>query len=298
MSTSLHDNPRADVTRPDWVHTALVPNTYRGVHRGPAAGAAYVADVRDTIAGLAASGRAPAAFICEAMYGKEGALALPDGYLTAAYDAVRAHGGLAIADEVQVGFGRLGDYLWGYEQQGVVPDVVTMAKAQGNGQPLGAVITRREVAESFAQEGTFFSSAGGSPVSCVVGAAVLDVWRDEHLQDNAREMGRYFRSRIDELAAQLSRGELVAAAAHGVYVGAIHGLGLYQGVELVRDPGTREPATEETLALCERGLDLGVIFQPTGENFNILKVKPPLCLSRESVDHVVAALRDALDAGW
>lgn len=298
VSTSLHDNPRADVTRPDWVHTVLVPNTYRGVHQGPAAGDAYVADVRTAIHELAAAGRAPAAFICEAMYGKEGALALPRGYLAAAYTAVRAHGGLAIADEVQVGFGRLGEHLWGYEQQGVVPDVVTMAKAQGNGQPLGAVVTRRAVAESFAHEGTFFSSAGGSPVSCAVGAAVLDVWRDERLQENARDVGRYFRSRIDELASQLSRGQLAAAATHGLHVGAVHGLGLYQGVELVRDPGTREPATDEALALCERGLDLGVILQPTGENFNILKVKPPMCLSRESVDHVMAALVHALDSGW
>jgi 4-aminobutyrate aminotransferase-like enzyme len=298
VSTSLHDNPRAATTRPDWVHPVLAPNTYRGRYRGESAAAAYIEDVRATVAGLVAAGRPPAAFICEAMYGKEGAIALPDGYLAAAYDAVRAHGGLAIADEVQVGFGRLGEHLWGYEQQGVVPDVVTVAKAIGNGQPLGAVITRADVAASFGEDGTFFSSAGGSPVSCAVGMTVLDVWESERLQHNARDVGQHLRRRFDGLADLLATGTLPAAAYHGLFVGAVHGLGLYQGVELVRDLQTREPATEETLALCDRMLDLGVIMQPTGENFNILKVKPPMCFTTASADHFVDALTHALATGW
>ena len=298
VSTSLHDNPLADQTRPDWVHTVLAPNTFRGAYRGEQAAHCYAEDVLTTVAAMAADGRPPAAFICESMYGKEGAIALPDGYLRTAYDAVRALGGLAIADEVQVGFGRLGEYLWGYQQQDVVPDIVTMAKAVGNGQPLGVVITRREVAESFAREGTFFSSAGGSAVSAVVGEVVLDVWRDEQLQDNALRTGRHLRARFDALAEQLRAGSLPAAHERGLFIGAVHGLGLYQGVELVRDLHTLEPATEETLALCDRVLDLGVIMQPTGENFNILKVKPPMCLTMQSADHFVDALQHALRTGW
>lgn len=298
ISTSMHDNPQAATTRPDWVHPVLAPNSFRGRYRGAEAAVGYAEDVRSTVAALVAAGRPPAAFICEAMYGKEGALALPDGYLAAAYDAVRTVGGLAIADEVQVGFGRLGEYLWGYQQQGVVPDIVTVAKAVGNGQPIGAVITRAEIADSYAREGTFFSSAGGSGVSCAVGMTVLDVWESEQMQQNSLVVGRHLRDRFARLGEQLAGGELAAAAHHGVFVGALHGLGLYQGVELVRDLTTLQPATEVTLALCDRVLDLGVIMQPTGENFNILKVKPPMCMTVGSADHFVDALTHALSAGW
>jgi 4-aminobutyrate aminotransferase-like enzyme/Ser/Thr protein kinase RdoA (MazF antagonist) len=298
VSTSLHDNPRAAVNRPAWVHAALAPNTFRGLYRGAGAATAYAEDVTGLISTLVAAGQAPAAFLCEAVYGKEGAIALPEGYLTAAYGAVRAHGGLAIADEVQVGFGRLGHHLWGYEQQGVVPDIVTMAKAIGNGQPLGAVVTTRAIAESFAQEGTFFSSAGGSPVSCVVGLTVLDIWEQESLQQNALHVGSHLRDRFAGLAQTLDAGLLPAAARQGLVIGALHGMGLYQGVELVHAGQDFEPAAAETLALCDRMLDLGVIMQPTGENFNVLKVKPPLCLTRESADHFVDALTLALSTGW
>ena len=129
------------------------------------------------------------------MFGNAGGVLLPDGYLAAAYSAVRAHGGLCIADEVQVGYGRLGHYFWGFEQQGVVPDIITVAKGMGNGQPLGAVITRREIAEALEAEGYFFSSSGGSPVSCRIGMAVLDVMAEEGLWENAREVGAYFKAR-------------------------------------------------------------------------------------------------------
>ena len=189
VSTSVADNPQALSTRPDWVHPLPAPNDYRGVFRGPGAGPQYVADAR------AASTRwsAPAArrrrFLAEAFYGNAGGIALPDGYLAGVYEAVRAAGGLCLADEVQVGYGRLGSSFWGFEQQGVVPDVVTVAKAMGNGHPLGAVITTRALAEAFAANGYFFSSAGGSPVSCAVGNAVLDVLEGEGLQANARAVG-------------------------------------------------------------------------------------------------------------
>ena len=150
------------------------------------------------------------------------------------YARVRERGGLCIADEVQVGYGRLGEHFWGFEQQGVVPDVITIAKAMGNGHPLGAVITTRAIADAFAAEGSMFSSAGGSPVSCVVGMAVLDILEDEGLQENARVVGGALRAGLEELA---TRHELI---------GAVHGLGLYLGVELVRSRETLEPATAET----------------------------------------------------
>ncbi len=161
-------------------------------------------------------------------------------------------GGVCIADEVQVGYGRLGHHFWGFEQQDVVPDVITIAKGMGNGHPLGAVITRREIAESLEKEGYFFSSAGGSPVSSVVGLTVLDIMSDEGLQENARIIG-------DHLKAGL-----IALMEHFPLIGAVHGMGLYLGVEFVRDHETLTPATEETAAICERLLELGVVMQPTG----------------------------------
>lgn len=285
VSTSVADNPAALETRPAWVHTLPAPNPARGVHRGAEA-ARYAPEAVAEIDRLAAAGAAPAAFIAETLFGNGGGVALPDGYLDAVYRAVRAHGGLAIADEVQVGYGRLGEWFWGFEQQGVVPDVVTVAKAMGNGHPLGAVITTREIAERYRTGGYFFSSAGGSPVSSVVGLTVLDVIRDEGLQENARDVGGYLKGRLEALG---DRHPLI---------GAVHGSGFYLGPELVRDRGTWEPATAETAAICVRLRDLGVIAQPTGDHQNILKIKPPMCFTRESADALVAALDRVLMTGW
>lgn len=159
-----------------------------------------------------------------------------------------------------------------------MPDVITIAKAMGNGQPLGAVITRREIAESFAAEGSFFSSAGGSPVSSVVGLTVLDVMRDERLQENAAAVGDHLAARLRELG---DRHPLV---------GAVHGMGLYLGMELVLDRETLAPATAEAAAVCDRMLAEGCIVQPTGDYKNVLKIKPPLCITRESADRFVDAL--------
>jgi 4-aminobutyrate aminotransferase-like enzyme len=285
VSTSTADNPDALGTRPAWVHTLDAPNVYRGRHRGADAGR-YAAEAVARIDALAAAGDPPAAFIAEPVYGNAGGLLLPEGYLAAVYDAVRRHGGLAIADEVQVGYGRLGEWFWGFEQQGVVPDVVAVAKAMGNGHPLGAVITTRALAEAYRNQGYFFSSAGGSPVSSVVGLAVLDSLRDDRLQQNAHDVGEHLRRRLLELA---DRHPLI---------GAVHGRGLYLGVEFVRDRDTLEPATQETAAICSRMLELGVVIQPTGDRQNVLKLKPPMCLTRESADFFAGVLDRVLMTGW
>ena len=178
VSTSTADNPNALSTRPGWVHAVDAPNSYRGRYRGAEA-VRYAADAVRVIGELAARGRPAAAFLAEPFYGNAGGMPLPDGYLAAVYAEVRRHGGLAIADEIQVGYGRLGHWFWGFEQQGVVPDVVTVAKAMGNGYPLGAVVTSRAIAARYRDAGYFFSSTGGSPVSSVVGLTVLDVIGDE-----------------------------------------------------------------------------------------------------------------------
>ncbi|MDE3130306.1 MAG: aminotransferase class III-fold pyridoxal phosphate-dependent enzyme, partial [Acidobacteriota bacterium] len=285
VSTSLADNPSALTTRPAWVHTVDAANAFRGRHRGAEA-RAYAPEAVARIDQLAASGHPPAAFIAETFYGNAGGLRLPDGYLRAVYAAVRGHGGLAVADEVQVGYGRLGEWFWGFEQQGVVPDIVAVAKAMGNGHPLGAVITSRALAERYRTGGYFFSSTGGSPVSCMVGLAVLDALRDEGLQRNAREVGAHLRRGLEGLQRR-----------HAL-IGAVHGAGLYLGVEFVRDRATLEPATAETAAICDRLLELGVIMQPTGDHQNVLKIKPPLCVDARAADFFVAMLDEVLSTGW
>jgi 4-aminobutyrate aminotransferase-like enzyme/Ser/Thr protein kinase RdoA (MazF antagonist) len=285
VSTSTADNPNALSTRPRWVHAVDAPNTYRGRYRGADA-VRYAPEAARLIEELADSGRPPAAFVAEAYYGNAGGMELPAGYLAEVYAAIRRRGGLAIADEIQVGYGRLGRWFWGFEQQGVVPDIVTVAKAAGSGHPLGAVITSRAVAERYRDEGYFFSSTGGSPVSSVIGLTVLDVIRDEELQANAARVGAHLKARLEQLAV---RHELI---------GAVHGSGLYLGVEFVRGRATLEPATAETMAICDRMLELGVIIQPTGDRMCVLKIKPPLCLDIESADFFADALDRVLREGW
>ncbi|GAB3051678.1 aminotransferase [Sediminivirga luteola] len=278
VSTSLSDNPLADETRPDWVHPVPAPNAYRGRYRGPDAGQRYAAEAEAELARLTAAGRAVGTYIAEPRNGNAGAIPTPPGYLERIYAAVRAQGGIVIADEVQVGCGRLGEMFWGFQEHGVVPDVVTVAKALGNGHPLGAVITRKEIAQALTRQGAFFSSAAGSPVSCRIGIEVLDIIEQEGLQANAAAIGERLRAGAEALAGR-----------HRL-IGAVHGRGLYQGIELVRDRETLEPAVEETRALCARMLELGVIVQPTGDRQNVLKVKPPMCLSPASADHFIEAL--------
>ncbi|MFD3401387.1 aminotransferase [Kribbella sp. NPDC058693] len=282
ISTSVADNPNALDSRPSWVHTVAAPNAYRGQYRGPDA-YRYAADAVAYINKLSTP---PAAFLSESFYGNAGGMALPDGYLQAVYAAVRRAGGLCIADEVQVGYGRLGNHFWGFEQQGVVPDIVTVAKAMGNGHPLGAVITTAAIAAGYRSQGYFFSSAGGSPVSCVAGTTVLDVLRDEQLQENARVVGDHLRMRLLELADR-----------HPI-IGAVHGMGLYVGVELVRDRITLEPAAAETAAICERMRELGVIMQPTSDRLCVLKIKPPLGVTITDADFFADALDRVLTEGW
>lgn len=286
VTTSAYDNPYALETRPDWVHVADVPNAYRGTHRGEGAAARYLADLDDDIAGLTAEGRDIAAFLCESILGNAGGVLLADGYLSGAYERIRAAGGLCIADEVQVGFGRVGSSFWGFEASGVIPDIITIAKPMGNGFPIGGVITTKRIADALATQGQFFSSAGGSTVSCRVGIAVLDAMVEDDLQHNALVVGEHLANGLRELATR-----------HPL-VGPVHGAGLYLGVELVRDRDTLEPAAAEAAAICERLRELGVIVLTTSERSNVLKIKPPLCLTPESADHVVRMLDRVLSEGW
>ena len=280
VSTSLLDNPLDAKNTKPYVHPVVQPNTYRGPYRteDPEAGRKYAADVAAKIAHLHGQGRAPAAFIGECLLGAPGGMLPPAGYFPEVYRLVRAAGGVCIADEVQVGFGRMGAHFWAFEMQGVVPDIVTMGKPMGNGFPVSAVITTAEIAEAFRRKTTYFNTFGGNPVACVAGMAVLEVMRDEGLQDNARDVGAYFQAQLEALK---DRRPLI---------GAVYGHGLYLGVDLVLDRETRRPATAAAMAVCERMRDLGVIVYPTGDDYNILKIKPPLVFTRANADFFVEML--------
>ncbi|WP_169746844.1 aminotransferase [Demequina gelatinilytica] len=276
ISTSRGDNPSALATRPDWVHLLDAPNTYRGRHRGAEAGR-YLDDALARLSALDEADVALAGLVAEPIFGNGGGILLPDGYLAGLAAAVRARGGLLVSDEVQVSYGRLGAHFWGCEQQGVVPDVIAVAKAMGNGHPLGAVITTREIAEAFAVEGSFFSSAGGSPVSCVVGSTVLRVLDQDGLQENARVVGALLADGMRALCGRFAA------------LGEVHGMGLYLGLEVVAG-GPDAPDPVAAREICEALLLEGVIVQPTGDHKNVLKIKPPLTIDAEAVERFLGAL--------
>lgn len=269
---------------PGWVHRAPKPDPYRGPHRGsgPSVGAAYAAMVGEICDRLVAEGTPPAFFMVEPILGCGGQVVLPAGYLAEAFRRVRRAGGLCVADEVQVGLGRVGTHDWAFETQGVVPDIVTMGKPLGNGHPLGAVVTTPEIAAAFANGMEYFSTFGGNPVSMAAGLAVLDVMEEEGLRERARRVGRHLAGGFRALAE--TRAE----------IGDVRGLGLFLGVELVRDRGTREPATEETARLVEAVKAEGILLSAEGPFHNVLKIKPPLAFGEADADALLGAVERAL----
>jgi 4-aminobutyrate aminotransferase-like enzyme len=264
---------------PPYVHKVPMPDDYRGPYRRgmPERGEAFAAHVGAAAEDVRRRGARPAAFLCESLLSSGGQIELPPGFLAGAYRHARAAGALCIADEVQVGFGRVGSHFWGFETQGVVPDIVTLGKPIGNGHPLGAVVTTPEIAAAFANGMEYFNTFGGNPVSCAIGLAVLDVIRDEGLQQRALRVG-----------ARLKAGLAGLAERHAI-VGDARGLGLFLGIELVRDRASLEPAAEEAAYVVERMKDHGVLVSTDGPLHNVIKLKPPLVLGPGDADLVVAA---------
>ena len=264
---------------PAWVRKAPMPDDYRGLYRrdNPARGEKFASHVREAFGELTAAGVRPAAFLCESLLSCGGQIELPPGYLAAAYAHARAAGAVCIADEVQVGFGRVGERFWGFETQGVVPDIVTMGKPIGNGHPLGAVVTTPEIAAAFANGMEYFNTFGGNPVSCEIGLAVLDVIRDERLQERALAVGGRLKAGLRGLAER-----------HPI-VGDVRGLGLFLGIELVRDRAARSPAAEAATYVVERMKDHGILLSTDGPEHNVIKMKPPLTFSEADADRAVLA---------
>ncbi|OIW01362.1 hypothetical protein TanjilG_12902 [Lupinus angustifolius] len=256
------------------VHHAVNPDPYRGVFGSD--GEKYARDVQDII-NFGTSGNV-AAFISESIQGVGGIVELAPGYLPAAYDSVRKAGGLCIADEVQAGFARTGSHFWGFEAQGVVPDIVTMAKSIGNGIPLGAVVTTPEIAQVLTRRSDF-NTFGGNPVCTAAGLAVLKVIEKEKLQENAFEVGSYLKERLNGLKYKYE------------LIGDVRGRGMMLGVELVSDRELKTPAKAETLQVIDQMKELGVLIGKGGYYGNVLRVTPPLCFNKEDADF----LTDAMD---
>ncbi len=263
------------------VHKVPIPDVYRGPHRAadPRAGEQYAASVGEAIGRVQSAGGRLSAFIAESLMGSAGQIPLAPGYLAQAYELVRAAGGVCIADEVQVGMGRVGSHWWGFELQGVVPDIVTLGKPLGNGHPLAAVVTTPALAAAFDNGMEYFNTFGGNPVSCAVGLAVLEVIEDEGLRAHAVAVGDYLQSGLRELQA---RHELI---------GDVRGAGLFVGVEFVKNRETRERALTEAAYVVNRLKEHGILLSA---DFNSLKIKPPLPFDKSDADFLVEVLDGVL----
>jgi 4-aminobutyrate aminotransferase-like enzyme/Ser/Thr protein kinase RdoA (MazF antagonist) len=270
--------------RKPWVHVAPIPDDYRGPYRrdDAAAGAKYAQGVAEILESGRAKGRNLAAYIAETLPSVAGQIVFPPGYLAESYKHIRAAGGVCVADEVQVGFGRLGTHFWGFQTQGVVPDIVVLGKPIGNAFPLAAVVTTREIAASFSNGMEFFSTFGGNPVACAAGLAVLAVLEGEHLQENALRVGCYLTARMKALQGR-----------HAL-IGDVRGSGLFLGLDLVRNRETRDAATAEASYVVNRLRERGVLTGTDGPYHNVLKLRPPLICSESDADLFLTTLDEVL----
>ncbi len=281
MAVTGHSSWKFNTPYASGVHHAAAPYSYRGPYGydDPDAGRKYADDVKSLI-DYATPGKV-AGFIAESIQGVGGFVIYPDGYLQHAYAHVRAAGGVCIADEVQTGFGRTGTHFWGFETQGVIPDIVTMAKGIGNGTPLGAVVTTPEIAAVLAQK-THFNTFGGNPVACATGKAVLEVIERENLQQNAHDLGAYLLAGLEKLEAK-----------HKI-VGDVRGMGLMLGIEFVKDRTTKTPGREECARVVENCRDLGLLVGKGGLWGQTIRLAPPMNITRADADFLLATLDEAI----
>ena len=266
MSPSLGDGIKLG----EHVRTVPAPDLYRA--NGQDVGEAFAQAVWEAIADMAAHGIRPAALLVDTIFSSDGVFSDPPGFLQPAVAAIREAGGLFIADEVQPGFGRTGEAMWGFMRHGVLPDMVTMGKPMGNGHPIAAMVARPEILERFGERTRYFNTFGGNPVSCAVGQAVLEVIEDEGIVENARDVGAYLREGLRGLAQR-----------HEV-IGDIRGAGLFIGVEMVRSRETREPDGETTAKLVNGLRERRILISAAGPHANVLKIRPPLVFQREHAD--------------
>lgn len=269
---------------PDWVKKTSVADPYRGVYRGTDedVGLRYAQDVSRAIEELNDNGYPLCAFICESIQGVGGQVVHPRGYLKAAYQRVRQAGGVCIADEVQVGMGRVGSHWWAFQTQDATPDIVTIGKPLGNGHPLAAVVTTKEIASSFVTGMEYFNTFGGNPVSCAIGSAVFDVVKGEGLMQHALEIGSYLRQGLRQLQAQFP------------IIGDVRGIGMFIGAEFVADSVRLKPAVPQIDYVIERLKQQGILLTTEGPLHNVLKIKPPLVFGRADADYFLETMGEIL----
>jgi 4-aminobutyrate aminotransferase-like enzyme/Ser/Thr protein kinase RdoA (MazF antagonist) len=269
---------------PPETRLAEFPDPYQGRFNdySEASGRAYAADIDFQINDLInKTGEGPAAFIAESIAGVGGQVVYPDGYLKAAYEKIRAAGGLCIADEVQTGLGRVGEHMWAFELGGVVPDIVSFGKPFGNGHPMAAVVTTREIADRFANGMEYFNSFGGNPVSCAIGMAVLDVVEGEGLMEKAIITGNHV---MDGMRDMMDRYDII---------GQVRGKGMFFGAELVKDRSTKERAPDEASRIVQYLREDAVLFSTDGPYDNVLKGKPPMVFDLPEADIFIFKLENA-----
>ncbi|KAA3608655.1 MAG: aminotransferase class III-fold pyridoxal phosphate-dependent enzyme [Planctomycetota bacterium] len=283
LSAYKHDGPGGSGA-PSWVEKVATPDPYRGPFRGdsPSVAQAYAAQVHEACAALQQRDRPAAGFLIEPLPGCGGQIVPPTGYLSQAFEAARSHGAVCIADEVQIGFGRVGSAWWAFQALQAVPDILTLGKPIGNGHPMAAVLTTREIADAFDNGMEFFSTFGGNPVSCAVGLAVLDVIEEEKLAESAKQTGERLQQGFSRLAEEYE------------CIGEVRGLGLFLGVEFVQDRTTREPAADHLHPVIQKARELGVLLSSDGPHHNVLKLKPPMTFGRNEADLCLEVFEQAL----
>jgi 4-aminobutyrate aminotransferase-like enzyme/Ser/Thr protein kinase RdoA (MazF antagonist) len=272
--------------RPDHVWESVIPDSYHAPEDWPAEehGVRFAQNIAHHIEQMRKQGKGPGFFLAESIPSVAGQVFLPEGYLREVYAMVRTAGGVCIADEVQVGFGRVGSHWWAFEMQDVVPDIVTMGKPIGNGHPMSAVVTTREIADSFNNGMEYFNTFGGNPVSCAAGLAVLNVIERDGLRENARDVGEYLLQGFRQLQERYD------------VIGDVRGSGLFLGIELVTDRRSKAPATQLARAINDAARVRGVLMGTEGPYDNVLKMRPSMVFSRANADHLLNILSDCFAA--
>jgi alanine-glyoxylate transaminase / (R)-3-amino-2-methylpropionate-pyruvate transaminase len=283
MGVTAHSTWKFNVPHSFGVHHAIAPYPYRGPfgYDDPDAGRKYADDVKNLI-DYATPGKI-AGFIAESIQGVGGFVEFPQSYLRHTYEHVRAAGGVCIADEVQTGFGRTGTHFWGFETQGVIPDIVTLAKGIGNGAPLAAVVTTPKIAAVMAQK-VHFNTFGGNPIVSAIGKAVLEVIEKENLQANSLTLGNYILAGLEKLKAK-----------HRL-IGDVRGKGLMLGIEFVKDRATKQPGKEECAQAVENARELGLLLGKGGLWGQTIRFAPPMCITQADADFLLAVLDEAIGA--
>lgn len=275
-------NSRGGSGPPSYVHTIPMPDSYRGKYRGEEALSGYIDELKNILYLIKKNGKNISAFVVESIMGCGGQLILPDRFLERAFELVRDEGGVCIADEVQIGFGRVGSKFWGFETANVQPDIVTMGKSMGNGHPLSVVVAKKQIADRFNNGMEYFNSFGGNPVSCAVGKAVLNVIEDEKLQQNAHKVGEYLLEELKRLQGEFP------------LIGQVRGMGLFIGIELIKEKSKLIPAHAEAEKVVNEMMRKRILLSTDGPDHNVIKIKPPMVFSTENADELVLNLSEVL----